>query len=157
MGAWFVFTLDWPNIVLLRIRHAVLYWRMICEWFPNSPTLLSFSLYHYIPPLHQLTVERQIADLKVQLDELKKLQEDVSSPPFICFLVVLRLKRGVSCREFICQDTQTPNVDQRVMRLVFNHFRRQVVQRSTKSLPSVPRSMNTPSEVSNFDCPLEEI
>jgi hypothetical protein len=59
-------------------------------------------------------------------------------------------ERRLSDQKLVRQNSQTPQVDSFVVRVLFNHFRRQIVQSSTQSLPSRRRTVNSPSKIGDF-------
>lgn len=88
--------------------------------------------------------------------ELWKLQVNLFYS-IISSLVIFCLEGRITNKELITENTQTPDIYFVIMRLVINHFRRQVIKCTTKSLSPIIRCMNTPSKISYLDCTLYEL
>jgi hypothetical protein len=88
--------------------------------------------------------------------ELWKLQVNLFNS-IISSLVVFCLEGRITNKEFITENSQTPDIYFVIMRLVVNHFRRQIVKCTTQGLSPIIRCMNTPSEISYLDCTLYEL
>jgi len=72
------------------------------------------------------------------------------NPPIRCTMT-LRLKRRYTHKELIQQYPQCPRIYLLIVFTTLHHFRRQVIQRTAKSITSACGCVDTPSKVGNFD------
>jgi hypothetical protein len=84
---------------------------------------------------------------------IRELQVDVPNT-LISFIVVMRFEWREATAEFKAQDAKTPDVHSFVMRLLNDHFRWQIIQGPTESLPAIIWGMNAPPEIRYLDSPL---
>lgn len=61
------------------------------------------------------------------------------------------LKRRYTFEELVAQDTQGPKIDGFIMLFAVDHFRGQIVQRSTQGLASISRGVDAPAEIADLE------